>query len=126
MKVIETKDAPAAIGPYSQAAATGGLVYTSGQIPVDPTTGEVAGATIAEQTDTVLKNLSAVLTAAGAALSSVVKTTCFIRDMAEFASFNEVYARYFTGDAKPARSCVEVSALPKGVLVEIEAVAEVL
>jgi 2-iminobutanoate/2-iminopropanoate deaminase len=126
MKVIETKNAPAAIGPYSQAIIAGGLVYTSGQIPADSATGEVAGATLAEQTEVVLKNLSAVLAAAGASLSSVVKTTCFIRDMTAFAAFNEVYARYFTGDAKPARSCVEVSALPKGVLVEIEAVAEVL
>ena len=122
MKVISTEKAPAAIGPYSQAIVTGGLVYTSGQIPLDPAAGTVVGDEIVAQTEQVIANLKAVLEAAGTDLAKAVKTTCFLKNLGDFAVFNEVYARYFTG--KPARSCVEVSALPKGVLVEIEVVAE--
>ncbi|GHU80403.1 endoribonuclease L-PSP [Spirochaetia bacterium] len=123
MKVIQTDAAPAAIGPYSQAMAAGGLVFSSGQIPLSPETGEISGAAITEQTEQVIKNLRAVLTAAGSDLSKVIKTTCFLADMKDFAAFNEVYAQYFTG--KPARSTVAVRQLPRNVLVEIEAVAEV-
>ena len=122
MKTVETKKAPAAIGPYSQAIIAGALVYTSGQIPIDPATGSIDAAGIEAQTEQVIANLAAVLEAAGSSLDRVVKTTCFLRNMSDFAVFNGIYARYFTG--KPARSCVEVSALPKGALVEIEAVAE--
>jgi 2-iminobutanoate/2-iminopropanoate deaminase len=122
MKEIQTKAAPAAIGPYSQGFVSGSLVFTSGQIPLYPESGEVAGKTIAEQTEQVIKNLQAVLEAGGSSLSRVVKTTCFLADMNDFAAFNEVYAKYFTG--KPARSTVAVRQLPKNVLVEIEAVAE--
>ena len=122
MKVISTEKAPAAIGPYSQAIVTGGLVYTSGQIPLDPAAGTVVGDEIVAQTEQVIAILKAVLEAAGTDLAKAVKTTCFLKNLGDFAVFNEVYARYFTG--KPARSCVEVSALPKGVLVEIEVVAE--
>ena len=122
MTVISTEKAPAAIGPYSQAIVTGGLVYTSGQIPLDPAAGTVVGDEIVAQTEQVIANLKAVLEAAGTDLAKAVKTTCFLKNLGDFAVFNEVYARYFTG--KPARSCVEVSALPKGVLVEIEVVAE--
>ncbi len=122
MKVISTDKAPAAIGPYSQAMVTGSLVYTSGQIPLDPVTGAVAGEDIVSQTEQVIANLKAVLEAAGTDLTKVVKTTCFLKNMGDFAVFNGVYAKHFTGN--PGRSCVEVSALPKGVLVEIEAVAE--
>ncbi len=121
MKVIHTDKAPAAIGPYSQAIAAGGLLYTSGQIPLDPVSGAVVGDEIKAQTAQAVANLKAVLEEAGTDLSHVVKTTCFLKDLGDFAVFNAVYAEYFTG--KPARSCVEVSALPKGVLVEIEAVA---
>lgn len=121
MKTIETKNAPAAIGPYSQAIAHGGLVYTSGQIPVDPSTGAIEAGGIEGQAHQALKNLAAVLEAAGSGLDKVVKTTCFLRDIGDFAVFNEIYSLYFPG--RPARSCVEVSALPKGALVEIEAVA---
>lgn len=124
MKIIETKNAPAAIGPYSQAMVTGNLVYTSGQIPIDPKTGSIDADGIEEQTEQVIRNLSAVLEAAGSSLENVVKTTCFIRNMGDFGAFNKVYEKYFTG--KPGRSCVEVSALPKEALVEIEAVAEVI
>ncbi len=123
MRVISTDKAPAAIGPYSQAVAAGGLLFTSGQIPLDPETGAVVGDDIAAQTERVIANLGAVLEAAGADFTKVVKTVCFLSDMKNFAAFNEIYAKAFTG--KPARSCVEVSALPKGVLVEIEAVAEI-
>jgi 2-iminobutanoate/2-iminopropanoate deaminase len=123
MKMIQTSAAPAAIGPYSQGFISGNLVFTSGQIPLSPGTGEVAGTGIAEQTEQVIKNLGAVLEAAGASLSKVVKTTCFLADMNDFAAFNEVYAKYFTG--KPARSTVAVKQLPKSVLVEIEAIAEI-
>ena len=119
---VETKKAPAAIGPYSQAVVVGDLIFTSGQIPLNPETGAIEGAGITEQTHRVCKNLEAVLTAAGGSLQSAVKTVCFLRDMADFAAFNEVYAQYFT--EKPARSCVAVKELPKGALVEVEVVAE--
>ena len=122
MVTVETKNAPAAIGPYSQAKVSGGLVFASGQIPIDPATGNIEAADIAGQTHRAAQNLAAVLEAAGSGLDKVLKTTCFIADMNDFASFNEVYAQYFPG--RPARSCVEVSKLPKGALVEIEAVAE--
>ncbi len=125
MKKIETCNAPGAIGPYSQGMISGRLVFTSGQIPLDPETSAIAGNTIEEQSEQALKNLQAILEAGGAALNTVVKTTCFLSDMENFAAFNAVYARYFTGDC-PARSCVAVKALPKGVLVEVEAIAEAL
>ena len=118
---ISTPNAPAAIGPYSQAIRCGDMVYTSGQIPLDPATGTVVGEDIRTQAEQVMKNLSAVLTAAGASFESAVKTTCFLADMADFAAFNEVYATYFT--TSPARSCVAVKTLPKGVLVEVEVIA---
>lgn len=118
---ISTKKAPAAIGPYSQAKAAGGLVITSGQIPLDPNTGEIAGDTIEAQAEQSCKNVGAILEAAGCGFEDVLKTTCFLADMADFAAFNAVYARYFTGN--PARSCVAVKTLPKNVLVEIEAIA---
>ena len=120
MKVIETKNAPGAIGPYSQGYGVNGFVYTSGQIPVNPQTGEIP-AGIAEQTHQSCKNVGAILAAAGTDFSKVVKTTCFLADMADFATFNEVYAQYFV--SKPARSCVAAKSLPKGVLCEIEAIA---
>ena len=123
MEKIFTQQAPAAIGPYSQAVRTGNLVYTSGQIPIDPATGAIEAPDIAGQTEQVMKNLQAVLAAAGSSLGRAVKTLCFLKNMEDFAAFNEVYARYFTG--KPARSCVAVAALPKGALVEVEVVAEV-
>ncbi|GHV68298.1 endoribonuclease L-PSP [Spirochaetia bacterium] len=122
MKVVQTNSAPAAIGPYSQGFVSGNLVFTSGQIPLSAEKGEVVGSGIGEQTEQVIKNLKAVLEAAGSSLSKVVKTTCFLADMGDFAAFNEVYAKHFTG--KPARSTVAVKQLPKSVLVEIEAVAE--
>ncbi len=121
MKKICTTNAPAAIGPYSQAIKAGNLVFTSGQIPLDPATGALVNGGIAEQTERVMKNLLAVLLAAGSTPEQAVKTTCFLADMNDFAAFNEVYARYFT--EKPARSCVAVKTLPKNVLVEVEAVA---
>ena len=121
MKVLETKNAPGAIGPYSQGFEVNGFVYTSGQIPVDPATGEVP-AGIAAQAEQSCKNVGAILEAAGAGFDKVFKTTCFLADMGDFAAFNEVYAKYFT--SKPARSCVAVKDLPKGVLCEIEAIAE--
>jgi len=121
MEIITAKNAPSAIGPYSQAMALGGVVYTSGQIALAPDTGEMVDGGVAEQTEQLIANLKAVLAAAGCALSDVVKTTCFLTDMRDFAVFNEVYAKHFTG--KPARSCVAVLALPKGALVEVEAVA---
>ena len=121
MKIVETKNAPGAIGPYSQAVVVGGLVYTSGQIPIDPVSGKIEAEGIEEQTRRIIKNLAAVLEAAGSGLDKVVKTTCFLANMDDFAAFNEVYAEYFTG--KPARSCVEVARLPKDVLVEIECIA---
>ncbi|MDR2049777.1 MAG: RidA family protein [Treponema sp.] len=122
MKTIQTDKAPAAIGPYSQAICSGGLVFTSGQIPLVPETGSVAEGAITEQTLQVIKNLAAVLEEAGSGLARVIKTTCFLADMNDFASFNEVYAEHFSG--KPARSTVAVKQLPRNVLVEIEAVAE--
>lgn len=121
MNVIETKNAPAAIGPYSQAIVTGDMIYTSGQIPLLPETGALSEGGIVEQTEQVIKNLSAVLEAAGSDLTKVLKTTCFLQNMGDFAAFNAVYEKHFTG--KPARSCVEVAKLPKGALVEIEVVA---
>lgn len=120
---IKTTNAPAAIGPYSQAIITDGTVYTSGQIAIDPATGELTGSTTAEQAERVMMNLSAVLEAAGCTFDDVVKTTCFIADMADFAEFNEVYGKYIT--SAPARSCVAVKALPKGALVEVEVIAKV-
>ena len=120
---ISTNKAPAAIGPYSQAMVTGGLVFTSGQIPINPETGAVEALGIAAQTEQVMKNLGEVLLAAGSSFERAVKTTCFLADIADFAAFNEVYAKYFT--EKPARSCVAVKDLPKGVLVEVEVIAEV-
>ena len=121
MKSVETNRAPAAIGPYSQAIVTDTMIYTSGQIPLDPETGLLTQGDIALQTRRALDNLAAVLEAAGSNLTKVVKTTCFLQDMADFAAFNAVYETYFPG--KPARSCVQAAALPKGALVEVEAIA---
>ena len=123
LKYVETKNAPAAIGPYSQGIILNGIAFFSGQIPLSPETGEVVGTTIEEQTEQVMKNIQALLDSQGAGFTDVVKTTCFLADMADFAAFNEVYAKYFTG--KPARSCVAVKALPKGVLCEVETIAAV-
>ncbi len=120
MKAIETTKAPGAIGPYSQGYAVNGFVYTSGQIPVDPATGEVPGG-ITAQAHRSCQNVGAILEAAGSDFTKVFKTTCFLADMGDFAAFNEVYARYFV--SKPARSCVAVKTLPNGVLCEIEAIA---
>lgn len=122
MNIISTKEAPAAIGPYSQAIVTGNLIYTSGQIPINPASGNIEATDIAGQTEQIIKNLKAVLEAAGSSLDRVVKTTCFLQRIQDFATFNSVYEKYFT--VKPARSCVEVAALPKGALVEIEVIAE--
>ena len=122
MKKVETKMAPAAIGPYSQAIEVANLIFTSGQIPLNPETGVLEGTEIKEQTHRVCKNLKAVLEASGASLEKAVKTTCFLSNMDDFAKFNEVYAEYFT--EKPARSCVAVKELPKGALVEVEVIAE--
>ena len=122
MEKVYTKNAPEAIGPYSQAMKVGNLVFTSGQIAIDPTTGNVEASDIAGQAEQVCKNLCAVLEAAGTRIDKVVKTTCFLADMADFAAFNEIYGRYFVG--KPARSCVAAKALPKGVLCEVEVIAE--
>lgn len=124
MKKIHTDNAPAAIGPYSQAMVVGNLVYTSGQIPINPQSGNIEASDIESQTEQVCKNLTAVLTAAGSSPEAVVKTTCFLSDMADFAAFNGVYAKHFP--SCPARSCVAVKALPKGSLVEIEAIAEII
>ena len=123
MKTVATTNAPGAIGPYSQAMITGNLVFTSGQIAINPASGAVEAVTIAEQTEQVCKNLGEVLKAAGADFYSVVKTTCFLADIADFAKFNEVYAKYFVG--WPARSGVAVKDWPKGSLVEIEVIAEI-
>ncbi len=120
---VSTDKAPAAIGPYSQAMTCGGLVFTSGQIPINPATGNIEAATIKEQTEQVMKNLGEVLRAAGSSYEKAVKTTCFLANISDFAAFNEVYAKYFT--EKPARSCVAVKDLPKGALVEVEVIAEV-
>ena len=122
-QVVQTPDAPAAIGPYSQAIVCGGLVFTSGQIPLDPTTGLVVGEDIRAQAEQVMKNLTAVLEAAGSSPEKAIKTTCYLADMGDFALFNEVYATCFT--TNPARSCVAVKTLPKGVLVEVEVIAAV-
>ena len=122
MKKVYTQEAPAAIGPYSQAVISGGFVYLSGQIPINPETGTLAGDSIEAQAEQVCKNIEAVLKVAGSESSKVVKTTCFLRYLSDFEAFNAVYERHFVG--KPARGCVEVSALPKNALVEIEAVAE--
>ena len=123
MEKIYTENAPAAIGPYSQAISHGGMLFTSGQIPIDPATGTVHAEGITEQTEQVMKNLAAVLAAGGSSFEKAIKTTCFLSDMANFAAFNEVYAKYFT--EKPARSCVAVRELPKGVLVEVEVIAAI-
>ena len=121
MKTVSTKNAPSAIGPYSQAVICGNMVYTSGQIPINPLTGLIEAEGIAEQTEQVMKNLVAVLAAAGSSPEKVVKTTCFLADIGDFAAFNAVYGKYFA--EKPARSCVAVAALPKGALVEVEVLA---
>ena len=123
MKKIHTDKAPRAIGPYSQAMVVGNVVFTSGQIPINPATGNIEVSDIEAQTEQVCANLRAVLEAAGASTDSVIKTTCFLADMADFAAFNGVYAKHFP--SSPARSCVAVKALPKGSLVEIEAIAEI-
>ena len=123
MKTVYTKEAPEAIGPYSQAIVAGNLVFTSGQIPINPATGAIEAVTIQEQTKQVCKNITAVLQAAGTSIDKVVKTVCFLSDMKDFAAFNEVYAKYFT--SKPARSCVAVKTLPKNVLVEVDTIAEI-
>ena len=120
--IVSTDAAPKAIGPYSQAVLVDGMIYTAGQIPLDPETGEVVGKTAAEQTDRVLKNLAAILAAAGSGLSHVVKTTVYLADMADFPAMNEVYARHF-GAHKPARSTVQAAGLPRNVRVEIDAIA---
>lgn len=123
LKKISTDKAPAAIGPYSQAIVTNGMIFTSGQIPIDPSTGEIVGNDITAQAEQVMKNLGAVLEAAGASYESAVKTVCFLSDIADFGAFNTVYEKYFTG--KPARSCVGVKELPKAVLCEVEVIAVV-
>ena len=120
-KVISTQKAPAAIGPYSQGIVAGPFLYASGQIPIDPATGEIKGEDILEQTEQVMKNVGAILEEAGYRYEDVVKTTCFLSDMCDFAAFNGVYEKYFTG--KPARSCVAVKQLPKNVLCEVEVIA---
>lgn len=122
LQPIQTPDAPAAIGPYSQAIVAGGFVFTAGQIPLDPATGQMVGEDITQQTERALDNLGAVLQAAGASLQTVVKTTVFLRDMDDFAAMNEVYGRYF-GEHRPARSAVQAARLPRDARVEIEAVA---
>ena len=123
MKVVYTDKAPAAIGPYSQAMILNGVLFTSGQITVDPATGEISGDTIEVQAEQVMKNLGEVLKEAGSSFENAVKTTCFLADMGDFAKFNEVYAKYFVN--KPARSCVAVKTLPKNVLCEVEVIAAV-
>lgn len=121
MTTISTKNAPAAIGPYSQAVKINGLVFTSGQIAINPENGNIEATTIETQTEQVMKNLSAILEAAGTDMTKAVKTTCFLADMNDFSAFNEVYGKYFT--TKPARSCVAVKTLPKNVLCEVEVIA---
>ena len=123
MKVVYTEKAPAAIGPYSQAMILNGVLFTSGQIPVNPATGEINGDTIETQAEQVMKNLGEVLKEAGTSFEKAVKTTCFLADMGDFAKFNEVYAKYFV--SKPARSCVAVKTLPKNVLCEVEVIAAI-
>ncbi|MEF9946454.1 MAG: RidA family protein [Lachnospiraceae bacterium] len=124
LKVVNTTNAPAAIGPYSQAILVNDLLFTSGQIPLDPTTGEVVGSTIEEQTERVMQNIAALLADQNTPFTNVIKTTCFLADMNDFAKFNEIYATYFTG--KPARSCVAVKQLPKNVLCEVELIASLV
>lgn len=124
MKTISTANAPAAIGPYAQGNIAGGLLFASGQIPLDPETGKIVGSTIEEQTAQVMKNVAAILEAAGTDFDHVVKTTCFLNDMNDFAAFNAEYAKSF-GEVRPARSAVAVEKLPKGALVEVEVIAEV-
>ena len=123
MEIMHTDKAPAAVGPYSQAVKTGNLLFTSGQIALDPATGEIVGTTIEEQTEQVMKNLGAILKEAGATYENAVKTVCFLDNMDDFGAFNEIYGKYFTG--KPARSCVAVKTLPKNVLCEVEVIAEI-
>ena len=123
MKKIATNNAPGAIGPYSQAVVCGNILYTSGQIAIDPATGALAGDDIVTQTEQVMKNLGAILAAAGTSYEKTVKTTCFLANIADFAAFNEIYGKYFT--EKPARSCVAVKDLPKAALVEVEVIAEI-
>ena len=123
MRKMATQNAPAAIGPYSQGIITGNLLFSSGQIALNPQTGEVVGSDIAEQAEQVMKNIGAILAEAGTNYERTVKTTCFLADMNDFAAFNEVYGRYFT--EKPARSCVAVKTLPKNVLCEVEVIAEI-
>lgn len=123
MKIISTENAPAAIGPYSQAIIVGDMLYTSGQIPINPETGAVVEQNIVVQAEQVMQNLKAILDAAETSFEKVVKTTCFLADMADFAAFNEVYGKYFVG--KPARSCVAVRTLPKNVLCEVELIAQI-
>ena len=122
-KIIATDKAPAAIGPYSQAVICGNTVFTSGQIPINPASGNIEAADITSQTEQVMKNLGEVLKAAGSSYEKAIKTTCFLANISDFAAFNEVYAKYFVG--KPARSCVAVKDLPKGALVEVEVIAEI-
>ena len=122
MEIISTEKAPAAIGPYSQGMKTNELLFTSGQIPIDPATGQVVEAEITSQAKQSIENVGAVLAAGGSSFEKVIKTTCFLADMKDFAAFNEVYAKYFT--TNPARSCVAVKTLPKGVLCEVEVIAE--
>lgn len=124
LQIIATGDAPAAIGPYAQAVKAAGLVYTSGQIPLDPESMEVVAGGITEQTERVMTSLSAVLSAAGSSMDRVIKTTCFVTDLGDFAAFNEVYGRHF-GTHRPARSTVQVAALPRGVKLEVECIASI-
>ena len=122
-KIVSTEKAPAAIGPYSQALISGNIVFTSGQIPINPQSGNIEESDIKGQTEQVMKNLGEVLAAAGSSFDKAIKTTCFLANISDFAIFNEVYAKYFT--SKPARSCVAVKDLPKGALVEVEVIAEI-
>ncbi|WP_144550175.1 RidA family protein [Bacillus sp. X1(2014)] len=121
LKIVNTENAPAAIGPYSQAILFDNLLFTSGQIPLDPETGEIAGDTIEMQAEQVMKNIAAILEDQGTQFTKVIKTTCFLADMSDFNKFNEVYSKYFTGN--PARSCVAVKTLPRNVLCEVEVIA---
>ncbi|MBR6773324.1 MAG: RidA family protein [Clostridia bacterium] len=123
LKKVSTSSAPAAIGPYSQAIIYGNIVFTSGQIPINPTTGNIENTTIEEQTEQVMKNLGAVLAEAGSSFDKAIKTTCFLANISDFVAFNGVYAKYFT--SKPARSCVAVKDLPKNALVEVEVIATI-
>ena len=123
LKKVATEKAPAAIGPYSQAIICGDMVFTSGQIAIDPAVGDIVAKDIVGQTEQVMKNLSAVLAEAGTSMEHAIKTTCFLADIADFSAFNEIYGKYFT--SKPARSCVAAKALPKGALVEVEVIAKI-